>query len=322
MRNAIRILRFLLDASGRGEAAALLTITGVNGSVAREIGTQMAVSETGASLGSLSGGCVEAAIIGEARRIIAAGRAEQLRFGLGSPFIDIRLPCGGGMDVLVSPVIHMEEIRNACDWLEARQPVLLMLGADGCVAVRLGHDADQPGWHNGRFLVPHAPNLRLVIAGHGAETGALARLAVSFGADVAMLSPDTATVAAAARDGAEAWVLKGRQRSPHLRADRHTAVVMLFHDHDWETELLLQALEQEPFFIGAMGSRATQARRLQVLAARGVPAAALARITGPVGMLHAARDPETLALSALGQIVGCYRESLTIRLQPDAMAAD
>lgn len=89
---------------------------------------------------------------------------------------------------------------------------------------------------------------------------------------------------------------------------------MLFHDHDWETELLLQLLEQTPFFIGAMGSRATHAWRLRILAERGVAAASLARIVGPVGLIDAARDPETLALSALGQIVGFYQELSLIHI--------
>ncbi|HTR17958.1 MAG TPA: XdhC family protein [Acetobacteraceae bacterium] len=312
LKNAKLVFRYLLDAASRGEKAALLTVTGIIGHSAREAGTQMAVSETGGAAGSFSGGCVEAAIIGEARRVIAAGQAELLRYGQGSPFIDMRLPCGGGMDVLVSPVASAAPILQAYELLEARQPVALLLGRDGSLLVQPGGKGTASGWRNDLFLVQHMPDLRLIIAGQGAETSALARLAVCFGADVTVLSPEKMTAMAAAQAGAEAWELAGRQRSAHLHADPYTAVVMLLHDHDRETELLLQALEQAPFFIGAMGSRATHARRLDALAARGVPSAALKRIVGPIGTIHAARDPETLALSALTQIVTRYRESLTV----------
>ena len=81
---------------------------------------------------------------------------------------------------------------------------------------------------------------------------------------------------------------------------------MLFHDHEWETALLAQALGQPALFIGAMGSAATHARRLEALAAAGVGAAAASRVTGPIGLIPAARDPQTLALSVLAQVVAAY----------------
>jgi xanthine dehydrogenase accessory factor len=312
MKNALKIFRFLLDGASRGEKTALVTLTGLSGSSPRDPGTHMAVSETGAYLGSLSGGCVEAAIVGEAKRVIASGRAEQLRLGEGSPFIDLRLPCGGALDILVAPAPGVESLHKACTWLAARQPVTLLLGQCGSLATRLALPDDHSGWHLGAYLVRHDPDMRLLVAGHGAETLALARLGLSFGAEVAVLCPNQDLVDAAAGLGAEAWKLQTRQRSPHLRADQHTAVVLLFHDHDWELELLMQALEQEAFFIGAMGSRTTQAQRLRALAQRGVPAAALARLVGPIGLIGRARDPDTLALSAIAQIVNQYCECVTL----------
>jgi xanthine dehydrogenase accessory factor len=84
--------------------------------------------------------------------------------------------------------------------------------------------------------------------------------------------------------------------------------VFLFHDHAWESSLLEQALTQPWFFIGAMGSRRTHARRLAALRERGLPEEALARIVAPLGLIPSARDPVTMALSALAQVVDGYRQ--------------
>ena len=87
VKDAQRILRFILDAAERGTRTALVTITDVIGSSSRAPGTHMAVAEDGSYVGSFSGGCVEAAIVGEAQRVMAGGVAESLRLGAGSPFI-------------------------------------------------------------------------------------------------------------------------------------------------------------------------------------------------------------------------------------------
>jgi len=132
---------------------------------------------------------------------------------------------------------------------------------------------------------------------------ALAVLARAWGADVRVLTPDERTAAAA---GGEAILLRTPAAHPALELDRHSALIMLFHDHDWESQLLIQALGQDALFIGAMGSARTHANRLQALAAAGVSEAGLARIAGPIGLIPAARDPQTLALSVLAQVVAAY----------------
>ena len=130
-----------------------------------------------------------------------------------------------------------------------------------------------------------------------------AALARTWGAEVLVLTPDERTAAAS---GAEAVMLKTLAAHPALVLDRHSALVMLFHDHDWETHLLMQALAQDTLFIGAMGSRATHARRIEALARAGATPDAIARVTGPIGLIPAARDPQTLALSVLAQVVAAY----------------
>lgn len=309
MKGASKIFGFLLDRIAQGEPTALVTITNVIGRSSRAPGTHMAVAAGGDFEGSISGGCVEAAVVGEAKRVIESGQAELLRLGTGSRFIDIRLPCGGGLDLLITPNPPMAELAKAVSDLRKRSSVHLLLGRNGTVAAERYSECDG-GWLGDRFVVRHDPELRIVIIGHGAETEALAALASRYGAEVLVLSPDETIVENSRKLGARAWSLKTAARTPHLTGDRNTAIVMLFHDHDWESTLLEQALEQEAFFIGAMGSRQTHAARLSDLSARGVSPASLDRLTGPIGLIPATRDPDTLALSTLSEIVARHQHSL------------
>ncbi|WP_176590824.1 XdhC family protein [Sphingobium sp. EM0848] len=314
MKGATSLFRFLDDAAARGERSALVTITDVIGQSSRAPGTHMAVTENGDYHGSLSGGCVEAAVVGEALRIMASGVTEWLRLGVGSPYIDIRLPCGGGLDLLIVPDPARGSIATVRHMLEDREPVALAISRDGALAVERPTSITGCRWRGKAFVAHHHPDLRLMILGHGAETEVLARLALGYGAEVMVLSPDPDIVARLAGSDIAAALLKTPARSDHLRTDAYTAVVMLFHDHDWELDLIGQALEQEALFIGAMGSRATQARRLDGLRVRGVPDDMLARLTGPIGLIPATRDPNTLALSVLSEIAALY-QSYIVTLQ-------
>lgn len=305
MKRANEIFRFLLGAGERGEPTALVTLTDVLGSSSRAPGTHLAVSASGGFAGSISGGCVEAAIVGEIQRVIANGHMEQLRFGAESRFIDIRLPCGGAIDLLVLPHPPINTIKRAFRALGERKRIALRMSASGELSIERT-DRRHSGWEGEDFLARHWPDLRLVIAGHGTETEALARLAQAYGAEVTVLTPDAAIAKRIAASGTEVHFLAARDPSSMLTADPDTAIVFLFHDHDWEEELILQALGQAPFYIGAMGSRGTHAIRLERLRARGVGSKDLARIQGPIGLIAATRDPDTLALSTLAEIAEFY----------------
>lgn len=309
MRQALPLLRFLRDCAARGEPAALVTLTDVIGGAARASGEHMAVAASGAAIGSFSGGCVEAAVIAEAQDAMAAGRARLVRFGAGSRYIDIRLPCGGGIDLLFTPSPDAFQIDQAIAMLEGRRSTVLHLNEAGSLVASEAALRVSTGWDGDTFRVRHDPNLRVVILGHGAEPMALHDLAAAYGADPLLLTPQESLIDEARARGISAHPLRTLGASEHLVADRWTAVVTLFHDHDWETSLLIQTLEQDPFFIGAMGSRKTHAERCQRLLDASAGRADVARIVGPVGLLPASRDPHTLALSVMAQVVQAYERA-------------
>ncbi len=312
----LKLLDFLLLCQAREERCALVTITDVHGGSARAAGSHMAVSEAGDYVGSLSGGCVEAAVVGEARRVIAAECAEIVRIGAGSPYFDIRLPCGGGLDILIIPNPSRCALELLQSLLKRRRSAELVLGRNGLMVAAEALSDGLTGWDGDRFRIRHDPVLKLFVIGQGEETRALAQQATAFGATVIVMTPDADIAAWCATQTIEAHVLKSAGPSEHLRLDHYCAVVTLFHDHDWELPYLAQAVRQDALFVGAMGSPGTQARRIEALAEMGVERSALDRIVGPVGLIPATRDPATLALSTLAQVVSVYHAARARTLVP------
>jgi xanthine dehydrogenase accessory factor len=90
------VLPALARWAASGMRTALVSLAGIDGGAPRPIGAQMAVAEDGRAVGYISGGCLEGALIAEARVAMAEGHNRLVRYGAGSPYIDVRLPCGGG----------------------------------------------------------------------------------------------------------------------------------------------------------------------------------------------------------------------------------
>ena len=310
MKQARSILHFMRDFAHRGERTVLVTLTDVTGSATRAPGEHMAVAESGAVIGSFSGGCVEAAVIAEAQEVLAAGQPRHVRYGAGSPYIDIRLPCGGAIDLLFLPDLNRSQIDLAMNILERRRPLKLQLSRSGTFAASEAAETDRTGWVGPAFLARHDPQLRVVVLGHGAEPGALLQMAEAYGAETLLFSPQASLVDEAHGRGRPAHLLRIVGRADSFAVDPWSAVVTLFHDHEWETDLLLQALEQQPLFIGAMGSRRTHTERRNRLLAAGAAPLAIDRVVGPVGIIAATRDPQTLAVSILAQVIQVYENVL------------
>lgn len=314
MQSSTGLYRFLAARIDAGERVALATVTDVTGSSVRNPGAQMAVSESGAYAGTLSGGCIERAVIGEAQAAIAARAPHCIAYGAGSPVIDIRLPCGGRVDLLFTPLEGTEGIvGDVLSAHNAREAVSLSLPVSADTPPALGPDR-QTAWSAdaSTFTMRLPPPLRLVIAGHGGTVEALLALAHPMGITCEVLTPEPDIVARLSQDSRVAARLLDTPRdTAGIAGDPWTAFVFFFHDHDWESALLAHALAQPSCYIGAMGSRKTHAERLASLRAMGVSDADAARIVAPIGLIPSSRDPETLALSTLAQVVERYNQALT-----------
>ncbi len=284
-------LRAALAALGAGRRCALVTIVGVEGASPRPPGAQMAVEADGSWVGYISGGCLESAVALEALDAMKAGESRVVRYGRGSRYIDIVLPCGSGIDVHVDIAPDAKALARTAAELDARRAAALTLTLpDGA-----------------RFERRYAPRLKIVAAGRGPAVAALLDMAAAMGLETSVLSPDEPVVALARGRWGSARLLAGPEDEADLGGDAYSAVVLLFHDHHWETALLASAVKTECFYIGAMGSRATHAQRLVRLAEHGLSDPEMARVRGPIGLFAHARRPGDLALSVLAEIVGEFR---------------
>lgn len=276
----------------------LVTVLNVEGSSMRNPGTHMGVAEDGSVTGSLSGGCIENAVVAEALSALEADAPRVVRFGAGSPYVDIKLPCGGGLDIHFEPLADGELVGQACEAIAVREPFSITVN-DGARFLS--------GWHRVEGTFGHWPELRLLIVGHGAGVEALARLARAMALESHVLTPDQRILDSLTAQGLQSTRLERTGDTHLLASDPWTAIVFLFHDHDWEVQLMARALELPHFYLGAMGSRKAHAVRSEALARAGVSAEAIAAIKAPLGLFHSSRDPETLALSTLAEIVQAYQ---------------
>ncbi|WP_306120163.1 MULTISPECIES: XdhC family protein [unclassified Roseitalea] len=285
----------------------LAVITGVEGPSYRPLGAMMAFAAAGGQTGSLSSGCVEADLAIHAQTALGEGRPLAVRYGRGSPFIDIQLPCGGGLEILLVPDPDRAVLDEVCGRLAARGPITLRIDADsGALGI---DDAAATGWQGTAFAVHLQPELQFLTFGKGPEASTFAALARSAGYRAMLLSPDEETLAHGRQAGCATRHLARRAMPADIAPDGWTAVTLFFHDHDWEPPIIEAVLESPAFYIGAQGSRrARQARDLD-LEARGVAREAIARVRGPIGLIASARDPRTLAVSVIAEILDAARQA-------------
>lgn len=291
----------LAAALRRPEDAVLAVITSVIGASYRSPGAMMCLFGDGTSAGGLTNGCIEGDLAEHARAALTTGKVIRLRYGAGSPFFDIRLPCGGGLDVALYPRPAAQILAIIAQKKARRVGFALRLSADGSLAVQ---DSQPTGWDGDDFIINQAPALRFLIFGEGPEATVFTRLVHAAGYVHHLATTSEATLAATLRNGCQATLMPSDSVAALPNAfDARTAVVTFFHDHHRELIILHAALNSPAFYIGAQGSRRVAAQRIAALRSIGIDDAALARLYGPIGLIPSTRDPRTLALSVLAEIL-------------------
>jgi xanthine dehydrogenase accessory factor len=157
------------------------------------------------------------------------------------------------------------------------------------------------------FLTVYVPPARLVITGAVHISQALAPLARMLGYDVTVVDPRTAFASPERFPDIEVIAAWPDAALPPLGVDRYTAFVALTHDPKIDDPALVHALGRDCFYIGALGSKKTHARRLDRLKAQGVTDAALARIHAPIGLAIGAVSPPEIAVSIMAEITASLR---------------
>ena len=312
-----------------GKRVALATVVRTWGSSPRPVGSHLAVDAGGAFVGSVSGGCIEGAVIQEALAAIADGKPRLLDFGVSDEQAwEVGLACGGRVQVYVQHPGMAPDLLDAIVAAQAaRRPAASVTRlADGAqalwqddsiagalelppaarteVAARIVANRSGPlDADDGLFLRVYAPAPRLLLVGAVHIAQALAPMAAMAGFDVTVIDPRSAFASAARFPGValrEEWP---DEAMADLRPDATTAVVTLTHDPKLDDPALMAALGSPAFYIGSLGSTRTHAKRLERLRAEGFDAAALTRIHAPVGLDLGGRMPAEIAVAILAEVL-------------------
>jgi xanthine dehydrogenase accessory factor len=313
----------------RGDRIALATVIATRRSAPRPTGSKLAISERGEMAGSVSGGCVENEVYGQAREILAGAEPQLFSYGISDDdALAVGLPCGGEIDVFVETVSDelLERLAKVVERTEravlftvvegegaGRQ---LLVTADG---ERVGEGPDEQfeevlrGGRNvlldlesGQkvFAEVYGPPPRLLVFGAVDTAEALCRAARQIGwrtivsdARGKFATPDRLP---SADELVVSWPDEALER---VRPDDQTAVVVLTHDERFDVPALKGTLETDAFYVGALGSRRNQARRRERLLEAGVEEAELERISGPAGLDIGAETPAETAVSILAEIL-------------------
>ncbi len=319
-------LEMALEWQRQGNAIALATVVETWGSAPRRAGSVMACNDRGEFAGSVSGGCVEVAVVEAAREICTGAPPRVLEFGVsdeqawsvglacgGRIRVFVAVPATGVLEALVAARVQQRAIARAQaldgsqdEPLEAatesalREPVALALRSDQAIVAA----------HDGRdwLVSPYNPPLRLVIIGavHTAESlCAIARIA---GHAVTLVDPRSAFLRPALFPGVTLSDEWPQRLLPKLGVDARCAAVLLTHDPKIDDPALEVLLQTPAYYIGALGSRRTHARRLERLLSAGHSPASLARIRGPAGLDIGARSPAEIAVSILAELTAALRK--------------
>ena len=152
------------------------------------------------------------------------------------------------------------------------------------------------------FLTVYVPAPQLVITGAVHISQTLAPIGKLLGYDVTNVDPRTAFASIERFPDVKVIAEWTDKALPQLRVDRYTAFVALTHDPKIDDPALRHALSRDCFYIGALGSRKTHARRVERLKAQGLSEADLARIHAPIGLDIGAVSPAEIAVAIMAQI--------------------
>ncbi len=307
-----RMPELALDWHRAGRGAVLATVVETWGSAPRGVGAQLVVSGAGEMEGSVSGGCVEGAVVVEAMDMVGGTEGKMLEFGVSDDeAFAVGLACGGRIKVWVEPVAAIGEalLAELVDARAARQAmayeVNVISGARRLVGAEAWPDrfrADKSGMEGDVFVHVHNPPLRMIVVGAVHIAQALLPMARIAGYDPVLVDPRPAFGAEARFPGeriVEDWPDEALEA---IGLDARTCVVTLTHDPKLDDPAIFRAVRSDVFYLGCLGSTRTHAKRVARLEAAGFSEEEIARIHAPVGLDIGAQGPGEIAISVMAEI--------------------
>ena len=303
-----------------GTGAAVATVIRTWGSAPRPVGSQLAVSGEGDIIGSVSGGCVEGAVIIEALNTLKTGRNVILEYGVSDEdAFAVGLACGGNIQILVEPVgfglsenIVTELVRR----YQRREPVAYSIdiksGVNKVITLDIADGKKNVGTHTSgfygvEFLVIYEKPLRMAVIGGVHIAQPLVSIARMSGFAVVVIDPRSTFLNAIRFPNVELSNLWPDEALKAFKPDSRTAIITLSHDPKIDDLGLIEALNSNCFYIGCLGSKKTHSKRLDRLSKIVNSDVCLSRLHGPIGLNIQSRTPTEIAISIMAEVIQSLR---------------
>ena len=305
------VLRTARDWHAASQPVVLVTVTRTWGSSPRPPGSLMAISGHGEMAGSVSGGCIEDDLVRRVREeglaaVCAGGRPATLRYGISADQAHrFGLPCGGTVELVLEPVAahsQLSELLLACQQRRSTERRLDL--RTGAVTLQPGRRDGLPHCADGVLVTHFGPRHRLILIGAGDLARCMGQMALGLNFEVIVCDPREAQRAGWSLEGATLSHEMPDDLILRLQPDARTAVVALTHDPKLDDLALIDALQSEAFYVGAIGSRQhTALRRDRLREHFGLDEAELDRLHGPAGLYIGSKTPSEIALSIMAEVV-------------------
>ena len=309
-----QVLKTLLSWLERGDRAWLCTIVGTYGSSPRPAGSLFACNDRGAVAGSLSGGCVEEELV---ERLLGGSpelaAMQVLEYGVtAEENAKLGLPCGGRLEVLLEPLDSgsLEQLGRLHEGVLERRYVRKTVDLPrASVNIDSAEHYSALKFDGDTLVQVFGPRYRMLLVGAGALAQTLSELAVAMDYEVIVCDPR--------REALEQWAgpqvqLVGEMPDDAVRRhapDRDSIVLTLTHDPRIDDMALMEALQRERFYVGALGSARTSAARRERLLQLDITEAQLARLHAPVGLDIGSKTPMEIAIAILAQLTQLRAEA-------------
>jgi xanthine dehydrogenase accessory factor len=308
-----------IDLIGQGKRVALATVISTWGSAPRPIGSQLAITEGGEFWGSVSGGCVEGAVILEAQSALQDGKCRILEYGVADEdAFAVGLACGGEIRILVEPIDigdgpKLDQVSEITQAHKDRKTIALSVDLATWERNFITPISDTSYMVDDIFTAVHAPSLQLAIVGAVHITQVLAPIARMAGYSVLLIDPREgfATQTRFPDDTfVDAWPDEAMDQ---IGLDDRTGVITLSHDPKMDNPALERAIQSDAFYIGALGSKRTHAKRCAHLEQAGFNIQQIARIHAPIGVDIGSKSPAEIAISVMAELTERLRRPETRR---------
>jgi len=314
------ILPTALEWHVSGIGAAVATVIRTWGSAPRPVGSQLAVSGEGDIIGSVSGGCVEGAVIIEALNTLKTGRNVILEYGVSDEdAFAVGLACGGNIQILVEPVgfglseTIVAELVCRCQRKESvAYSIDIKSGVNKVITLDIADGKKNVGTHTSgfygvEFLVIYEKPLRMAVIGGVHIAQPLVSIARMSGFAVMVIDPRSSFLNAIRFPNVELSNLWPDEALKAFKPDSRTAIITLSHDPKIDDLGLIEALNSNCFYIGCLGSKKTHSKRLDRLSKIVNSDICLSRLHGPIGLNIQSRTPTEIAISIMAEVIQSLR---------------